>query len=71
MKGQALTQFHTEAFIMVRLQITENDTGSWTVHAHPHDKLNLDRTYTFDNKLAALQKAKQVLEHWLLEMEDC
>jgi len=69
-KGQPLTHFHREAFIMVRLQIQETATG-WHVHLHPHDRLKLDKNYTFDNKRDALQRGKELIEQWLMEVEDC
>ena len=56
---------------MVRLQIQETATGAWRVHVHPSDKFNLDQDYTFDHKRDALQKAKDVLDQWILEVEDC
>ena len=55
---------------MVRLSIQETATG-WHVHAHPSDRLNLDQNYTFDHKRDALQKAKDVLDQWILEVDDC
>ncbi len=55
---------------MVRLQIQETATG-WHVHVHPSDKFNLDQDYTLASKREALQKAKDVLEQWILEVEDC
>ena len=55
---------------MTRLQIQETATG-WHVHVHPSDKFNLDQDYTFDNKLDALRKTKDLLEQWILEVEDC
>ena len=55
---------------MVRLSIQETATG-WHVHAHPSDRFNLDQNYTFDHKREALQKAKDVLDQWILEEADC
>ena len=55
---------------MTRLQIQETATG-WQVHVHPSDKFNLDQDYTFEHKRDALQKAKDLLEQWILEVEDC
>ena len=55
---------------MIRLQIQETATG-WHVSLHPSDKFNLDQNYTFDNKRAALEKGKDLLEQWLLELDDC
>ena len=40
-------------------------------HLHPSDRFNLDRDYTFDTKLTALQKGQDLLEQWLLELDDC
>ena len=55
----------------IRLQIKETDAGAWNVHLHPSDRFNLDQDYTFDNKRAALEKGKDLLEQWLLELDDC
>ena len=55
---------------MVRLQIQETATG-WHVSLHPSDRFNLDQNYTFASKREALQKGKDLLEQWLLELEDC
>ena len=55
---------------MVRLSIQETDTG-WHVHAHPSDRFNLDQNWAFNTKREALQKAKDVLEEWILEVDDC
>ena len=55
---------------MVRLPMQETGTG-WHVSLHPSDRFNLDQDYTFDNKHAALQKGTDLLEQWLMELEDC
>ena len=55
---------------MVRLSIQETATG-WHLHVHPSDKFNLDQKYGFNTKREALQKAKDVLEQWILEVDDC
>ena len=55
---------------MVRFSIQETDTG-WYLHVHPSDKFNLDQKYGFNTKREALQKAKDVLEEWILEVDDC
>ena len=55
---------------MVRLSIQETDTG-WYVHFHPSNHFNLDQRYTFKTKREALQKAKDVLDQWILEVDDC
>ena len=56
---------------MVRLSITETPGGAWRVDVHPSDKFNLDQDYTFERKRDALQKAKDVLEEWIFELDDC
>ena len=55
---------------MVRLSIQQTATG-WHVHAHPSDRFNLDQNHSFDHKREALQKTKNVLEEWILEVDDC
>ena len=46
-------------------------TISPSPHLHPSDRFNLDQDYTFDTKLTALQKGQDLLEQWLLELDDC
>ena len=55
---------------MVRFSIQETDTG-WYLHVHPSDKFNLDQKYGLNTKREALQKAKNVLDQWILEVDDC
>ena len=55
---------------MVRLQIQETASG-WYVHVHPSNSKTLDQNYAFNTKREALQKAKDLIEQWILELEDC
>ena len=43
----------------------------WHLHVHPSEKFNLDQDYAFDNKRDARHKAKDLIEQWILEVEDC
>ena len=41
------------------------------VHLHPSDRFNLDQNYTYPTKREALAKTKDLLEQWLMELDDC